>query len=284
MLQELQVETYGSMEKREKVEFILEQMRLCLAKKDWVRAGIIAKKIGTKFFEAEDTDDLKLKYYRQMIAIAQHEERYLDMCRYYREVFDTKTVQDNETQWTEALQRAIVFLILAPFDHEQSDLLPRVMAEPKLEQLPTYRALLDHITSKELVPWRVFEGSHGDVLKSTGLFEGDAGANLWKTLQTRVVEHNIRIVAGYYERISTQRLAELLELDELAAERHLSELVSNGTVTAKIDRPAKVIVFQLKKKPIAVLNDWNNDIKTLMNLVDKATHLMNRERMVHKAE
>ncbi|KAJ3009465.1 UNVERIFIED_CONTAM: 26S proteasome non-ATPase regulatory subunit 12, partial [Siphonaria sp. JEL0065] len=37
ILQELQVETFGSMEKREKTEFILEQMRLCLAKKDFPR-------------------------------------------------------------------------------------------------------------------------------------------------------------------------------------------------------------------------------------------------------
>merc|ERR1711990_1149382 len=34
VLQELQVETYGTMERKEKVEFILEQMRLGLARKD----------------------------------------------------------------------------------------------------------------------------------------------------------------------------------------------------------------------------------------------------------
>ena len=39
------------MEKREKVEFILEQMRLCLAKKDHIRTQIISKKISVKFFE-----------------------------------------------------------------------------------------------------------------------------------------------------------------------------------------------------------------------------------------
>ena len=33
VLQELQVETYGSMDRREKVIFILEQMRLTLSKK-----------------------------------------------------------------------------------------------------------------------------------------------------------------------------------------------------------------------------------------------------------
>ena len=39
------------MEKNEKVDFILEQMRLCLAKKDYIRTQIISKKISTKFFE-----------------------------------------------------------------------------------------------------------------------------------------------------------------------------------------------------------------------------------------
>ncbi len=50
-----QVETFGSMEKKEKVEFILEQMRLCLAKKDFIRTQIISKKINIKYFDDKDT-------------------------------------------------------------------------------------------------------------------------------------------------------------------------------------------------------------------------------------
>ena len=43
------------MDREEKVRFILEQMRLCLAKKDFIRTQIISKKISTKFFFS-DTD------------------------------------------------------------------------------------------------------------------------------------------------------------------------------------------------------------------------------------
>jgi 26S proteasome regulatory subunit N5 len=75
IMQELQVETYGSMGKRERVEFILEQMRLCLAKKDTVRAQIISKKISTRFFTDEDTHDLKLKYYDLMLQMAQRDAK-----------------------------------------------------------------------------------------------------------------------------------------------------------------------------------------------------------------
>ena len=47
------------MEREEKVFFIIEQIRLCLAKKDFIRAEIISKKIGTKFFLA-DTDNIQV--------------------------------------------------------------------------------------------------------------------------------------------------------------------------------------------------------------------------------
>lgn len=68
IMEELQVETYGTMEKREKVELILEQMRLCLAKQDIVRSQIIAKKISIKFFDDPEQQDLKLKYYQTMVG------------------------------------------------------------------------------------------------------------------------------------------------------------------------------------------------------------------------
>ena len=55
------METFGSMEKEEKVRFILEQMRLGLARKDYIRTQIISKKISIKFF-ASDTDIVQVKH------------------------------------------------------------------------------------------------------------------------------------------------------------------------------------------------------------------------------
>ena len=45
IINELHVETYGTMDRKEKVEFILEQMRLTINNKDFVRAQIISKVI-----------------------------------------------------------------------------------------------------------------------------------------------------------------------------------------------------------------------------------------------
>ena len=57
------------MERREKVELILEQMRLCLAVKDYIRAQIISKKVNVRFFESNEQQDLKLKFYDYMTQL-----------------------------------------------------------------------------------------------------------------------------------------------------------------------------------------------------------------------
>lgn len=48
IIQDVHVETYGSLDKKEKADFLLEQIRLTLAKKDFVRTIIISKKVGSR--------------------------------------------------------------------------------------------------------------------------------------------------------------------------------------------------------------------------------------------
>ena len=84
IMQELQVETYGSMERKEKVELILEQMRLCLATQDYIRTQIISKKISTRFFDDVKNQELKLKFYQLMVENCHHESVYLEICKHYR--------------------------------------------------------------------------------------------------------------------------------------------------------------------------------------------------------
>lgn len=54
LMQELQVETFGSMERREKVDFILEQMRLLKEQEDYEKMAIVAKRINLKWLADAD--------------------------------------------------------------------------------------------------------------------------------------------------------------------------------------------------------------------------------------
>ena len=54
------------------------------------------------------------------------------------------------------------------------------------------------------------------------------------------------------------------------------------TVQAKIDRLAGVIQFSRTKDPNDILNDWSFNINSLMSLLNKTTHLITKEEMIHK--
>ena len=204
ILCELQVETFGSMERREKTEFILEQVALCIEKGDWTQAGILSRKISTKYFTRkpkltpeqmkqelkdrlhreknrgpdelpekpdDDVTDLKLRYYEQQVILAKHDDKYLDACKHYRQVLDTESVEENPAQLHATLQRVIYFAILAPHSNEQSDLLHRVHADSRNAQVPLEAALLKLFTVPELMRWPSVAEQFGPGLCQSDVFD-----------------------------------------------------------------------------------------------------------------
>ncbi|KAG0165407.1 26S proteasome non-ATPase regulatory subunit 12 [Apophysomyces sp. BC1034] len=283
ILQELQVETFGSMERREKTQFILEQMRLCLAKHDYVRTQIIAKKINTKFFKEKENEDLKLKFYDLMIKHALHEGHFLNAHKFYIQIYDSESIKQEETSWKDALRYAILFVVLSPYDNEQSDLLNRIYQDTQLAQIPLYQELAKCFVTSELMRWPKFEEMYSGELRQNPTFDRstELGQKAWKELHHRVIEHNIRVVAKYYTRVTTKRLTQLLDLNERETEEFMSKLVVSKTIYARIDRTAGLVSFQVKKDANQILNDWSSDINSLLNLVEKTCHLISKEEMVH---
>ena len=61
VLQGCAVETFGAMHRREKIAFILEQVRLCLDHKDFMRAQILSKKINPRTFKRAEKAAAKVR-------------------------------------------------------------------------------------------------------------------------------------------------------------------------------------------------------------------------------
>lgn len=136
VLQEVHVETYGSLSKREKVEFILEQIRLTLAKKDYVRASIVANKINQKVLAEEGMEKEKVAYFSLMLDYHQYEQNAFELAKDYHQIYSTLTTQENEDAWKEALMNTVAFLVLSPYSNEQQDMMNRINIDPKLEKIP----------------------------------------------------------------------------------------------------------------------------------------------------
>merc|ERR1719259_1203273 len=238
ILQELQVETFGTMERKEKIEFILEQMRLCLAKKDYIRVQIISKKISHRFFEKSDSEEvqqLKIRYYEMMIELDLSASNYLDTCKHFKALYDTPLIKEDKIKWKKALKSAVLYVLLSPHDNEQNDLLHRIKLEKDLDEIPKYKDLIECFTCQELMQLQTFTANFGN----------------------RVVEHNIRIMAKYYTRITSKRMANLLDLTVDQAEEYLAKLVVNKTIFAKIDRLAGIVNFTRQRDPNDVLDEWS---------------------------
>ncbi|KAH9898160.1 hypothetical protein C8Q73DRAFT_663927 [Cubamyces lactineus] len=238
LLNDLQVETYSSMDRREKTEFILEQMRLLIAlarlkdsdigkegkdsigggEAEWVKVRVGGRKVNEEFLKDKANEGLKLKYYDMMIQYALHQSSYLDAAKYYHKVWETPTIkEDVNGRGKEALEHIVYYVVLAPHDNEQSDMLHRLFADPALPKLELHYALVKCFTTPELMRWPGIEAIYGPHLRKTQVFSSDKP---WEDLHTRVIEHNIRIVAQYYTRITLARLTSLLDLTQQQTEEN----------------------------------------------------------------
>ena len=301
VLQEVHVETYGSLSKREKVEFILEQMRLTLLKRDYVRAHIVSNKVKRAVLDEGGMAELKVKFYGLLTDYYRHEREAFELAKCYHAIYATPAVQDGEDgRWREALTNAVVFLCLSEYSNEVKDMMERVNLDPRLDKIPECRETISAYLRDEIIHYPL---AHQAALESVPAFADDDGGGgtdeggspassppsssssssrkHWhETFHTRIVEHNLRVASLYYRRVRTSRLAHLLSLDVDATERHISQMVSAGTLYAKIDRPKDVVRFMKKRCEEEVLSDWASDIGKLLGLVEETTYLIHKERMV----
>ncbi|GMK57752.1 hypothetical protein CspeluHIS016_0405860 [Cutaneotrichosporon spelunceum] len=306
LMSDIQIETYSSMDKREKTNFILEQMRLESLRGNWNKVRVGSRKINRVYLKDKEANDLKLRYYDLIVHLALQEDNYLEVCNAYQAVWDTDEVKTDPARELNVIENIIMYVVLAPYSNEQSDMLHKLYADHNLEKAPLHYALLKCFVTKELMRWPGIENLYGPELRKSPVFASDSqlgtktgpraeeerkkgtkvlppGEARWEALHLRVVEHNIRVIAAYYSRITLQRLTELLDLPALTTERTLCKLVTDKTVYARIDRPAGVVNFQRPRKTNETLNAWSTDISKMLSLVEKTSHLVSKEYAMHEA-
>lgn len=366
IMQEVHVETYGALTKMEKIEFILEQVRLLLLKKDYVRAFIVSKKVQRKGLEEPGFEVVKVKFYQLMVEYHMYEKQVFELFQCHNAIYNTREAaepgadgdgdaamadaaggdgakdaddasasasagkdkdkgkkgkteleakleaeakqreaEEKEKlalaaesgayleQRRDALQHAVIFVLLSSHSDEQQEALEALHAsiQRRIEagadqsgELAPFAALLKLFRTAEIMQWVT---PHDAVLRAHPVLrEGEGGceqaAEWYELLHTRAVEHNLRVVAKCYNQVRTAHLAKMLGLSEDACEERVSSLVVAGTIFARMDRPAGVISFQRPRPAEEALDDWAGDISELLNLVATTSRLINKEMMVHK--
>jgi 26S proteasome regulatory subunit N5 len=291
VLQDVHVETYGSISKREKIEFILEQMRLTLLKRDYVRAYIVSNKVKRSMLDEEGMSGLKIQFYVLLSQYHSHERDALELAKCFHAIYATTIAStgdngDDDDKWKESLTNTVVFLCLSEYSNEVKDMMERINIDPQLEKIIECKETIKSFLKNEIIHYPL---PHQSVLESIPVFVNggeteDASCALrehWHaTFHTRIIQHNLRVASLYYRQIHTSRLATLLSLSTSETEQQLSNMVSSGALYAKIDRPKDIVRFAKKRCEEEVLSDWAADIKELLGLVEETTYLIQKENML----
>ncbi|CAK9441514.1 uncharacterized protein LODBEIA_P53820 [Lodderomyces beijingensis] len=278
IMNELQVETYSLMPFKEKIEFILEQIRLTLEKKDYNQAKILSRKILLK--SLKDLPEFKVTYLKFVIEIYQHEYDYDAIVQNFLLLIQVPTLSQQELQ---AYSQDIVFYNL--LDSSVKKLTHNEELKRNTEAKILH--LLEIFSTDELINKSIdadYDFKQFTIFKDAKNFEN---------LEKRIIEHNLRVINKFYQAIKLDRLAFLLQLPIDECEKSVSQLVNEGMITAKINRPKGVVKFS-KTKHLegsdprtsdnhvnGLLNDWCFDVDKLLEEVDSIGHLINKEEMMY---
>ncbi|KAG2643144.1 hypothetical protein PVAP13_2KG318200 [Panicum virgatum] len=212
LMQEVAVETFGSMAKTEKIAFILEQVRLCLDRQDFVRAQILSRRISTRVFDADPSKEkkkpkegdsivqdapaeipslleLKRIYYELMIRYYSHNNDYLEICRCYKAIYDIPAIKEDPAKWIPILRKICWYLVLAPHDPMQSSLLNATLEDKNLSEIPNFRLLLKQLVTMEVIQWTSLWEFYRNEYENEKLLGGALGAKTEEDLKLRIIEH-----------------------------------------------------------------------------------------------
>ncbi|KAG6392781.1 hypothetical protein SASPL_147007 [Salvia splendens] len=284
LMQEVAVETFGAMEKTEKIAFILEQ-------------GVSLLHSIEAPADIPSLLELKRIYYQLMIRYYSHNNDYLEISRCYKSIYKIPSVKEDSAQWIPVLRKICWYLVLSPHDLMQSSLLNSTLEDKNLSEILHFRFLLKQLVTMEVIQWTAlwgtFENEFANEKDMLGGSLGEKAAEDLKLKSNRTCTasinqflihcDNILVVSKYYSRITLKRLADLLCLTVQETEKHLSDMVVSKALVPKIDRPLGLICFQAAKDSNDILNLWSLNLEKLLDLVEKSCHQIHKETMVHKA-
>lgn len=296
MLYTLQVETITNMPRLEKLSCLCRQIGLCLDLGDYLKTPMISRKINHRALNRPDTIDIKLRYFEMMRRYYAHKGQHLLEARCWYETF-LATPSDDER--LTALSNMTVLTLISEHQPakevedaaECTAFAPQTMLADRAAALQVLldNKRLDNELSMLYQITKSFTGVELIRVKIAPEIETlcnnhpmlAAFADRQEHFRNRTSEHDLLVVAKYYTRIRLNRLSKLVGLTAEHAERFVMSLVANKSVYAKMDRLEGLIVFQPQKKCTDVVSEWNDAVENCMDLIDRAAHLVVKERMLH---
>jgi len=304
-IQDIQIETFGSLERAYKVDYILFQMRILLRKEDYIRVLIVSNKITRKHLNEEGLERLKYEFYSLMIKYYSHEERFIDASKSYKTLFDfvkeieIKMESNSANSISETslknmreilsrnmkrnlFENYILFLSICPPELETKKMFNELnmFYKKDLEE----NSEINEVVKKRLSDDIVFiDASFLEKYLKFSIFKKDSenpnAEKHWNLFRKFWIQHNIVIFEKYFSQMSIQKISNMTGIQVKEVESEISDMVINNYIYAKINRIASTVNFRKRQDTGDKLNDLNSDLIRMLEKLETTCHLIHKENL-----
>ena len=299
LIQDVQIEAFGSLERDYKVDYILFQMETLMLKGDYIRTLIVSNKIHKNHLNDETFELLKIRFYQLMIKYYIHEKNYLDVSKSYKILYDfiheindkldkmqknkieikPKAIENyinakKENDLNELFQNYVLYLSICPPELETRNMYNELKLNYKKE-LDANKIILyivnTHLSDDIVI---INDNLFGNYIKCK-IFEEDK--ELLKLFRKYWIQHNLLIFSKFFSKIYLKRISEMTSVSIEEIESELADMVVNNYIYAKINRIENIVNFQKKIEHHDVLDELNYDLGKMLEGLEQTCHLINKE-------
>lgn len=302
LMKTMHIETFVSLDRMERIDFLLLQLRIALECKDYLQAQLLSNKINRNTLQLEGFEVLRIEFCRLMIKYYLHQKKYIEVTKLFITIYDTltflneknieKKMEISENEWfrkepfcidtTYALKLGIFFLMASEYLPEKQELFYKINSLRELELYGGYQSAIQMFLTAELID------STQVLIMLKQMYEIECyklihieSNEIEQAIRLQIIQHNIRVISKYYHSITLKRFGELLDISIDELEQQICLLVNTKQIYAKIDRPNGTVSLIKSKDPKDVLNNWSSDIQQLLSLVNDTCFLIETEKMIH---
>ena len=299
LIQDVQIEAFGSLENDYKIDYILFQMKVLIEKGDFIRTLIVSNKIKRNHLDDEGIELLKIRFFKLMILYYIHEKKYIEVSKCYKTLYDfIKSINDSleevekknkelkpkvldnyiqakkENDLQKLFENYVLFLSICPPELEARNMLNELLIKYKkeLDKNKNILFIVEKRLSDEII---LIDNSLFNKFKDFDIFKENP--ELIKLFRKYWIQHDLSLFEKFFAQIHIKRISEmtLVPIDEIETE--IADMVVNNYLYSRINRIEKIVNFRKKTDHHDVLDNFNYDMDNMLKKIEETCHLINKE-------
>jgi 26S proteasome regulatory subunit N5 len=303
LIQDVQIEAFGSLESDYKIDYILFQMQVLIEKGDYIRTLIVSNKIKRNHLDDEGIELLKIRFFRLMILYYVHEKKYLETSKCYKTLYDfvilinDKLVEvekehkeikpkilenyiqaKKENDLVKLFENYVLYLSICPPELETKNMLNELKIKYKKE-LDVDKNIL-YVVEKRLSDDIILIDNHlFNRYKDFDIFRNNE--DLLKLFRKYWIQHDLSLFEKFFGKIHIGRISQMTFVPDDEIESEIADMVVNNYIFARINRIEKIVNFRKKTDHHDVLDNFNYDMDNMLKKIEETCHLINKEYLKH---